>query len=283
MKFLKTLLIILLVIALSITGLYFYNEYLNSHVKLTKYNYRNEALPEPFDGFKIFVISDLHNAPFSDQIIDLIKETKPDMIAFTGDMVQLPDSDISEAIKISEAFKGKIPTYAVSGNHESQNKDYWDIYDEFYYSTNAFWLEGYKEKIKRDGIAISILGIADPEHDELTTDDYNKIREKINEELGSRSSFSILLSHRADIYPQIKNTGVDLILSGHLHGGIIRLPFVGGLLGKGGAVTFPEYEYGVFSEGDGATMIVSGGCDKNPDKMRIFNQPEVVLITLESE
>ena len=97
-------------------------------------------------------------------------------------------------------------------------------------------------------------------------------------------TFSILLSHRADLYPDIKDTGVDLILSGHLHGGIVRLPFVGGLIDKDKKVSISsEYEYGVYKEDGNATMIVSGGCDKNPKKRRIFNPPEVLVITLQGE
>lgn len=90
--------------------------------------------------------------------------------------------------------------------------------------------------------------------------------------------------HRAGLYPEIKDTGVDLILSGDMHGGIIRLPFVGGLIGKRmqGDI-LPKYEYGFIQEDNASAMIVSGGCDKNPEKKRYFNPPEVVLVTLEGE
>ena len=103
-------------------------------------------------------------------------------------------------------------------------------------------------------------------------------------ELSKEDLFTILLSHRANLYPDIKDTGVDLILSGHFHGGIIRLPFLGGIIGNDEeGDLLPKYEYGMIKEGDSATMIVSGGCDKNPKKRRFFNPPEVLLITLKGE
>ena len=120
--------------------------------------------------------------------------------------------------------------------------------------------------------------------DVVTKEKMRIIRGNIEYELSKRDDFSILLSHRADIYPGIKDTGADLILSGHLHGGIVRLPFLGGIIGKNEKKSFfPYYEYGFYKEDDCAAMIVSGGCDKNPQKRRFFNPPEILLITLKGE
>ena len=144
------------------------------------------------------------------------------------------------------------------------------------------WLLQPRPKLTKNGEKITLAGIKDPRHDEVTEYKKKVIKDNIAYELSKYpDNFSILLNHRADIYPVIKDTGVDLILSGHLHGGIIKLPFVGGIIGKDGENSLlPAYEYGVIKEGDSATMIVSGGCDKNPQKKRYFNPPELVLITL---
>ena len=283
MKIIKRCLLIILIfvfgLVLSVTGLYYYNEYINGRVVLTSYDYYNSEIPKSFDGYKIFMVSDLHNAPFSDDIIGLAEKTDPDIIVFCGDMVQLPDDDLTENINIIKKFKDDIPIYAVSGNHEMQNKSYWDI-NEKLWDEGAVLLEDDSVAIKRGEDSFLLLGVADPEADTLEEKHYDKLREEINEEFPDGPCFSVLLSHRADVYPEIKDTRADLILSGHLHGGVVRLPFVGGVFGRTRKVEFPQYDYGFFDDPDSADMIVSGGCDKNPKKKRVFNPPEVVLITL---
>ena len=275
--------VVILLIAAACAALYLYNEYLNSHITVKEYTCRSSELPESFDGFKIFVISDLHNAPFSGQIITEISNAQPDVIVFTGDMVQLPDHDLSEAVRIAKTFEGKIPVYAVSGNHEQQSEAFWNIYDSFQYSGGVHWLEDESVTIKRYDDAITLIGLADPMHNTLGAEDYELACQKIAENTENSAAFSVLLNHRATMYSAIKDTDVDLILSGHLHGGIIQLPFVGRMIGEHGTVEFPEDVYGEVKHGNGAEMIVSGGCDQNPQKKRWFNQPEVLVIRLKRE
>lgn len=286
MKALKIVLItfLILVISLILCGscLYYYNESINKKVTLTTYDFKHEEVTNSFDGYKIFMISDLHNAPFSGDIIKYIRETNPDIIVFTGDMVLLPDDDLGETINIIREFRDDIPIYAVSGNHEKQNESYWDITYKLW-DEGAIVLEDDSVEIKKGNESFLLVGAQDPEFNSLEKKHYDKIREEINEEFPDGPCFSVLLTHRADLYPEIKDTRADLILSGHLHGGIIRLPFVGGLIGRNGRIEYPEYEYGLIKEGSSASMIVSAGCDMNPRKKRIFNRPEVVLITLKSK
>lgn len=275
MKLLKTICIIL-----AVCGITFYvNDRMNQNVMLTEYTFSSSDIPKAFDGYKIMHISDLHNAPFSNMIIEHINEKKPDVIVFTGDVVLLPDYELDEALKIAEEFSYKIPMYAVSGNHETQNAEYEHIMGELW-DAGIRCLENDGTNIKKGEEAIRLIGIRDPEHNVVEEWQIKDICGFLENET-SEAQFSVLLSHRADLYPQISEAGADLILSGHLHGGIIRLPFVGGIMSKIDD-KLPRYEYGVIKEGNGATMIVSGGCDKNPKKYRIFNPPEVVLITLDS-
>ena len=93
--------------------------------------------------------------------------------------------------------------------------------------------------------------------------------------------FSILACHRANLYPFFKDLNTNLMLSGHLHGGIVRLPGLGGIVGENMEL-HPDYTYGEYDEGH-TKMIVSRGCDYNLLKMRVFNGPEVLLVTLRSE
>lgn len=282
MKLLKAACRIICIIIAVIIVIFSVNNRMNAKVDLTRYTFAHPEIPEAFDRYKIMLISDLHEAPFSDMIIRHIKIVKPDLIVFTGDMAQLPDYHIDETIEIVREFAGKIPMYAVSGNHETQNMAYWNIIDTLW-SEGVVCLEDGSVYLEQGDEKILLAGIEDPEHDIVSDAQIEAICGQIQSELPKEPCFSVLLSHRADLYPEIKDTGVDLILSGHLHGGIVRLPFVGGVIGQEGSPFFPEYEYGYVKEGEYAAMIVSGGCDQNPKKKRFFNPPEVVLITLESE
>lgn len=284
MKKLKIIIFVLIILAVSLVLVSDYNEGINDIIHLTQYTFTNNNLPYEFEDCKILMISDLHNDYFSDQIIEHIKNQLPDFIVMAGDYAQLPDADITETLKIAQfAFEIDIPVFAVSGNHERQNSHYDEIINNLW-ANNVYMLENGSVTFEKNGKSLQIVGIKDPRHNVVT--DYKKkvIRDNITYEREKEPQmFSILLSHRADLYPEIKDLDIDLILSGHLHGGIIRLPFLGGLIGKQNNGILPEYEYGVVKEENGATMIVSGGCDKNPDKTRWFNPPEVVLITLKGE
>lgn len=282
MKILKRAGLIFCTVAVLIFAALFLNEKINEYVFLTEYTFSHSEVPEDFDGYKIFMISDLHEAPFSKQIIEHINEQKPDVVVITGDMAQLPDRSIQETQKIGKAITD-IPVYAVSGNHDTQGGAYKEIYRALK-DSNIIPLDDSSVCLEKGSSGILLLGIKDPMQDVVSDEKIENIRRKIERQFPKGPCFSILLSHRADLYPKIKNTGVDLILSGHLHGGIIRLPFVGGIIGKNPEKPlFPEYEYGMYNEPSAASMIVSGGCDKNPQKKRYFNPPEVVLITLKNE
>lgn len=280
MKLLKRILIIIGILAVLVLSLFLINEKNNSTVFVTRYTYAHSEIPASFTGYRILMVSDMHEAPFADQIISHIKHLEPDMIVFTGDMAQLPDKSIRETSKIAKAVKN-IPMYGVTGNHETQS----DSYDEIIatmWGHNIIPLDNDSVCIEKDGESFLLLGIKDPGSNEVSKDELEKIRADIERQFPDGPCFSILLSHRADLYPEIKDTSADLTLSGHIHGGVMRLPIVGGVVGKSGN-WFPDYEYGVYKDKNGADMIVSGGCDKNPEKKRYFNPPEIVLITLKRE
>ena len=111
--------------------------------------------------------------------------------------------------------------------------------------------------------------------------DFKQIK-KTAKKNAADGTLNILICHRASLYPKIKDSAVDLIISGDLHGGVARLPFIGGLVGDEEKRFLPDYTSGVYKEGDAAEMIVSRGCDYNLVKMRIFNPPDIPIITLKS-
>ena len=280
-RLLKRILSVICFIFVLVLLVLFINEKSNENVIVTKYIYKHSEVPESFNGYKILMVSDMHEAPFSNQIAEHIKELSPEIIVFTGDMALLPDKSIRETSKIAKAVQN-IPMYAVSGNHETQS----GAYDEI---ITTLWQKGITPLdndsvcIERGDDSFLLLGIKDPVSSVVSEKELKEIQKQIKSEFPNGPCFSILLSHRADLYPDIKETGVDLILSGHMHGGVMRLPFLGGVVGKNEDKWFPDYDYGLYKDDEYADMIVSSGCDKNPEKKRYFNPPEIVLITLENE
>ena len=285
MKKRKIVLLVFIVLAVIISALLIVNAVINNRVFVTEYEFSHPDIPPAFDGCKFMVLSDLHEADFVDQIVKHIENENPEFLLLAGDMVQLPWSTAEKALSIAEVCDSiGVPVYGVSGNHERQCGRYDELVDEFW-AGDIYLLENGSVKVEKDGESILLVGIKDPRHDIVTKQKAQVIRGNIGYELSKQEDmFSILLSHRANLYPEIKDTGVDLIVSGHTHGGIIRLPFIGGIIGeKEEGELLPRYEYGVVKEDNSATMIVSGGCDNNPKKKRIFNPPEVLLITLKGE
>lgn len=286
MKKLKIILLIFIILIVLALVTLFINDKMNQRVVITEYTFSHHDVPDAFDGSKFMVLTDLHEADFTEQIVTYIKNEKPEFLLMVGDMVQLPGTSAEKAREIArKSIDMGVPVYAVSGNHERQCGRYDEIVDEFW-ADDIYLLENGSVKFEKDGESIFLVGIKDPRHDIVTEEKMEVIRGNIGYELSKEDEdmFTVLLSHREELYPGIKDTGVDLILSGHAHGGIIRLPFIGGIIGKEQeGDLLPRYEYGVIKEGDSATMIVSGGCDKNPKKRRFFNPPELLLITLKGE
>ena len=277
-KYIKYIIISVIILALILFGL---NEYMNSHVSVKEYTYENNKIPESFNDYKIMVISDIHNAPFDEDIVSIAEKNEPDIILFCGDMVQLPDDRTTYVCRIGDELGDEYDLYAISGNHETQNYSYDMIMDDLY-EHNINVIENETVCLEKDGEQIILAGLKDLKDDYLTPQQYEKAKKIINSFFENTNTFSVLLNHRADMYLEIKDCGADLIISGHMHGGIIRLPFVGGIIGLGDGL-LPDYAYGFFEGNKSSDMIVSGGCDQNPKKKRVFNPPEVLIITLKSE
>ncbi len=277
-KYIKYIVLFLIILTGAVFG---FNEYANNHIKVTEYTYKSEKVTKAFDGYKIMVISDIHNAPFEEDVLKITREEKPDVVIFSGDLVQLPDEKVTSVVKIAEGIGGEIPVYAVSGNHESLNESYDFIMEELE-KCGVRVIDDKCEYIERDGEKILIAGLKDLGFDYITTQMYEKANATLKTFFEGKDELKILVNHRADMYENINEGGADIIVSGHLHGGVVRLPFAGGVIGKSESF-FPEYDYGYYEGGEKSDMIVSGGCDKNKEKKRFFNPPEAVVITLKSE
>ena len=255
----------------------------NFKLDKTEYTIENNTLPEAFNGFKIIHISDLHNTEFgknNEKLLKIIKEQKPDAVFVTGDTIdgfytniQIPINLFKEILKICDI-------YFIVGNHESRADV--DTFRQFLQSLYEIGVKVLKDEatyiIKNDE-KIQVIGLNDAS---LYKTEYDKnYKEEITEvinELNDKESFSILLSHHPELFPEYSKTNVDLVFSGHAHGGQFRLPIIGGIIAPNQGL-FPEYDAGIFNENN-TTMVVSRGLGNSIVPVRINNSPEVVIVTL---
>lgn len=250
--------------------------------QLTSVSLSLPDLPGGFSGFRIAQVSDLHNATLGKDNrwpLALLQEAKPDIIAITGDLVdsRKPDTQVALAF-LREAMK-IAPCFYVNGNHEASIPDY-EALTRAMEELGVQVLENRGVTLELGGDKIRLLGIDDPyfANDGRYGDKESVTAERIGSLTATYPGFSVLLSHRPELFEVYVEQGVDLALSGHAHGGQFRLPFVGGLYAPGQGF-FPKYDAGVF-EKDNTQMVVSRGLGNSSFPLRLFNRPEIVLITL---
>ena len=255
----------------------------NNRIVITQYVVQNDELPESFSGFRIAQVSDFHNSHFgsgNETLLQAIKAGNPDIIAITGDLVDSYHPDLENSLAFVEEVVKIAPVYYVSGNHESR-QDYEKICIGLEL-LGVTILEGRSDTIERGADQIALLGVEDPafylDPDEALEEDADKqVMAQLLAEMEIPEGFSVLLSHRHNMLDLYADTGADLVLSGHIHGGQFRLPWLGGVFA--GGKFFPEYDGGMYTQED-TTLIVSRGLGNSIFPFRVNNPPELVFITL---
>lgn len=258
----------------------------NNAIEVTEYNYINNKLPKSFNGYKILHISDLHNKNFHGRLINKMKEINPDTIVITGDLIDRRRTNLNIAKEFIENSVKIAPTYYVSGNHEQLSEHYAEL-KEILNNCNIINLDDSYETINKSNSKIGIVGIAAPvlvkieETTEFNNND-SYIKNKLKDLTKNlRTDFNILIAHRPEQIHIYKKFDLDLILSGHAHGGQIRIPFIGGILAPNQGF-FPKYSEGMHKEGS-SSMVISRGLGNSTFPFRIFNRPEIVVVDLKKE
>lgn len=273
--------------------------YQNNHLGLSKYEIENKNIPSEFDGYKIIQISDLHSKEFGEsqkKLVEKIKKSKPDIVVFTGDMVDRRALRLSPFLNVIKCLEDVTPMYYVFGNHEmfyepynENSKEGQRIRSELK-KTNVVLLENEAVEIKRGEDTLKLLGISDPSNPFVGNDRVEMIPEvdrakmSINmarENKREQNSFELLLSHRPELLDLYENEKIDLVLSGHAHGGQIRIPFIGGIIAPNQGF-FPRITEGVHEKGE-TKLVVSRGLGNSLFPFRILNTPEIVEITLKKK
>lgn len=253
----------------------------NVTVGVTHYTVAGDRLPAAFEHYKIAVISDLHNAEFGENnssLISLIKNEKPDMIAITGDLIDSGKTDIEIAENLVKKLIEIAPCYYVTGNHEAWIGGRYRELEEKLLDIGVVILNDRAEQLAKNNEIIQIAGLDDPDF----TDRNSSIQESmLNDKLGNMNlteDYCVLLAHRPETFNAYSSENIDLVLSGHAHGGQFRLPFIGGLIAPNQGF-FPKYDAGEYFENN-TTMVVSRGIGNSIIPIRFNNRPEIVIIEL---
>ena len=287
MKVFLVILVILLIMAAAVV-VESYREL--RQIRLTRYAITDKSIPAQLKGKSLIFLSDYHEAiegQLNDRIIKKIDSVKPAAILLGGDMLngKNPMEDVTPSADLIIGLAEKYPVYYAFGNHEKKvisdyygTKHLWDEYTEKLGDSAHFLLN---ECVSLESIGlgnVTLYGLDIPleyysRFSYPKLDSYN-----ISGMLGKRKpgEYSILLAHTPDFIDGYADWDADLVLSGHFHGGLVRLPLLGGLVSPRLRL-FPKYDYGRYRSGD-TTMIVTNGIGQHSLKIRIGNIPEIVVL-----
>ncbi len=206
---------------------------------------QSSSLPRTFDGVRIVHLSDTHNNPWisGDRLCDQVRMERPDMIVFTGDLLDGGPGVIEErkrALALIDGLADIAPVYFVSGNHDYWIRD-WDRFFREIEARGAQVLDNKAISLVQGGQEIYIAGVSDPF---TGRDDLAGALEGI-----PKQEFSVLLSHSPQLFETAASLGTDLVLTGHYHGGQIRIPFMRAIYAPGGGF-FPRYDSGLYQQGE---------------------------------
>lgn len=261
----------------------------NNLLKITKYNIKNSKIPSEFNNFKIVQISDVHSKMFGNnnsKLISKIKKINPNIIVMTGDIIDDSTEDVVEYVKKFEELFKLYPTYYSIGNHERK------------LGYNKYKL--YIDELKKKGVNVIINGSLDYYIDnskivinalkfrenmqpkvlteERKTKYINYMKKKLKDI--NTKNYNILLTHDPENFEMYEKLNVDLIFSGHVHGGLIRFGKICLLSPR--RKLFPKYGYGKHIINN-TTLIVNSGMGNASIPIRMFNRPEIVLVTLKQK
>ena len=249
----------------------------NNYLTETTYDYDVSNIDLALNGMKIAQISDLHNKKFGSgqkKLLKKLENYQPDIIFVTGDVVDSNNTNIEVALEFLEGAVKIAPTYYVIGNHEM----WLDT------STLAELKQGMEDigVYYMDNECISI-SYGETTYNLVGLDVDNLYGSKLDQcvEVMDEEKFSILLAHEPQYFSRYSTIGMDLVFTGHAHGGQIRLPFIGGLVAPDQGI-FPKYTEGTHVEGN-TTMVVSRGLGNSIIPVRIFNFPEIVYVELKAD
>ena len=271
--------------------MYLYIKYNVNTLEVTKYVVENKKVPKEFDGYNIVQISDLHSKLFGEnnkKLIQKIKSLNPDIVVVTGDLIDGENNNYNVALDFMKEISKLYRVYYIIGNHEQKSliKKYKDEYKDYFnklHQIDFVNLDNNKVEIVKGESNINLYGLTVPyscykylfDNQETTSIDIDFLEEKLGKV--DREQFNILLAHTPFYFDEYEKWGADLTLCGHVHGGIVRLPLVGGLLSPDRKI-FPKYDLGEYIK----NKSTSKGLGGSKVLIRVNCKPEIVNIKLKN-
>jgi len=265
---------------LALSSWFLYRE--NNQIDTTAVTIQSEKLPAAFNDYKIVQIADLHGKSFGSKqqrLLKKVRKLQPDVILMTGDLIDSRRNGEEEALLLMKQLTPGYPVYFVTGNHEVRlNLTILPKLERL----GVTVLRNTSVPLERDGQFIELLGIDDP-----TTTRWSEglqepdgIRKSLDQAQSTAEprAFQLLMAHRPEYLPLYAERKVDLVLSGHAHGGQIRLPFTDGMYAPGQGF-FPDLTAGQHTM-ENTRLIISRGLGNSLFPFRIFNHPELIVVTL---
>ncbi|QIB68550.1 metallophosphoesterase [Aminipila butyrica] len=253
----------------------------NTAIQITPITIEDTRIPSSFDGFTIVQVSDLHNAEFGnrqERLLHAVKSISPDMIAITGDLIDSNHTDIAKAMAFIKGSIKIAPVYYVTGNHEARTNQYAELKQQMI-EAGVIILSDESTSIKGRTDSIQLIGLDDPSFTD-SGDSYERAVQmdaKLKALLTENNQYTVLLSHRPELFDMYVENNINLVLSGHAHGGQVRLPFIGGIIAPNQGF-FPRYSQGLYKK-EQTNMVVSRGLGNSIMPLRINNRPELIHIT----
>lgn len=264
---------------------------MDEKIDFTKYTIETDKFPKDFTGFNFIVMSDLHSNSYGinlHEVNSMIKKASPDAILMAGDMINGTfKDDPTDVINYISTLAGHYPVFYALGNHEYRMKLYDDQYGDKYYTIRDYlgekgvvFLEDETITLEKDNAHLALSGL------EIDAAFYSKFHKTamgsglVSMHLGEadKDVYNLMLAHNPEYFNRYAEWGADLVISGHLHGGMVRIPGLGGMMSPKFKL-MPEYDYGMFEYGD-SMMLVSRGLGAHTIKVRINNNPELVNLKI---
>ena len=250
-----------------------------SPLEISKTIHFSRRIPAEFSGFRIAQVSDLHNNLFGDaneSLLTELKNTRPDCIVLTGDLVDSRNPNMAVSLDFAGKSAAIAPVYYVPGNHEARMKKTYPELVNGLKARGVQVLHNRKTEISRGKAGIFLIGLADPGF--RAGIHVHTVKQMLSKLTSPKDPYEILLVHRPELFQTYAKFPIDLVFSGHAHGGQIRIPGIGGVYVPSQGF-FPQYDAGQFSK-NYTTMFISRGLGNMSLIPRIHNPPELLVVEL---
>ncbi|HOL16657.1 MAG TPA: metallophosphoesterase [Bacillota bacterium] len=264
----------------------------NEAIQISRFDVGVAGLPENHAGLKIVHISDLHGKEFgpnNGRLAGAIIRLEPDLVFVSGDMIDSRKNGAGALINLLRELDGRFPVYCSLGNHEQivkelTGREKYRAFTEQVRAAGAILLDNERVEYTKDGVIFGIYGFTAALYhytgSNIAWEGADLQLSFIVSALGrpQEDEITVLLAHNPKYFQEYVSWGADLVLAGHIHGGVIRLPVLGGVFSPDLSF-FPPYSAGLYHSGN-TTMHVSRGLGNSVIPVRIFNRPDLSLIQL---